>query len=61
MKNGVILAILSSLVFSMMNELVMIDSSTEVIFFRILIVIVLIYLMMKQSKVAFLKETCLRK
>lgn len=32
MKNGVILAILSSLVFSMMNELVMIDSSTEVIF-----------------------------
>ncbi|OAH57823.1 hypothetical protein AWH48_02080 [Domibacillus aminovorans] len=57
MKNGVILAILSSLVFSVMNALVKAVSLTipavEVVFFRSVIGTVLIYFMMRYSKVAF--------
>lgn len=57
MKNGVILAILSSLVFSIMNALVKAVSlsipSAEVVFFRSIIGAVIIYFMMRQSKVAF--------
>ncbi|OMP66266.1 DMT family transporter [Domibacillus epiphyticus] len=57
MKNGVILAIISSLVFSVMNALVKAVSLTipaaEIVFFRSLIGTVLIYLMMRHSKVAF--------
>jgi drug/metabolite transporter (DMT)-like permease len=57
MKNGVILAILSSLVFSIMNALVKAVSlsipSAEVVFFRSIIGTAIIYFMMKQSKVEF--------
>ncbi|PLT32020.1 DMT family transporter [Bacillus sp. V5-8f] len=57
MKNGVIMAIISSLVFSVMNALVKAVSLTiptaEVVFFRSLIGTVFIYLMMRNSKVAF--------
>ncbi|WP_078412652.1 DMT family transporter [Priestia abyssalis] len=57
MKNGVILAILSSLIFSIMNALVKAVSlsipSAEVVFFRSIIGTVIIYFMMRQSKVAF--------
>ena len=56
-NNGVILAIASSLVFSIMNAMVKAVSlsipSTEVVFFRSIIGTILICLMMKQSKVAF--------
>lgn len=57
MKNGVILAILSSLVFSIMNALVKAVSlsipSAEVVFFRSIVGTAIIYFMMRQSKVAF--------
>lgn len=57
MKDGVILAIISSLVFSVMNALVKAVSLTiptaEVVFFRSLIGIFFIYLMMRNSKVVF--------
>lgn len=60
MKNGAILAILSSLVFSIMNALVKAVSlsipSTEVVFFRSIIGTAMIYFMMRQSKVAFSTE-----
>lgn len=60
MKNGVILAILSSLVFSMMNALVKEVSLTipaaEVAFFRSIIGTVIIYFMMRSSQVAFSTE-----
>lgn len=60
MKNGVILAILSSLVFSIMNALVKAVSlsipSAEVVFFRSIIGTAIIYFMMKQSKVEFSKK-----
>ncbi|XEC93088.1 DMT family transporter [Paenibacillus tarimensis] len=57
MKNGVILAILSSLVFSIMNALVKEVSATippsEVVFFRSIIGTVIIVALMGQQKVAF--------
>jgi drug/metabolite transporter (DMT)-like permease len=57
MKNGVILSILSSFVFSVMNALVKAVSLTipaaEVVFFRSVIGTVIIYFMMRHSKVAF--------
>jgi len=57
MKNGVMFAMLSSLVFSIMNALVKKVSlsipSAEVVFFRSIIGTVIIYFMMRQSKVAF--------
>jgi drug/metabolite transporter (DMT)-like permease len=60
MKNGVILAIFSSLVFSIMNALVKAVSlsipSAEVVFFRSIIGTVIIYFMMRHSKVAFSTE-----
>ncbi|MFC4769094.1 DMT family transporter [Effusibacillus consociatus] len=60
MKNGVLLAILSSLVFSIMNALVKAVSFTipaaEVAFFRSIIGTVIIYFMMRHSKVAFSTE-----
>ncbi|WP_286676468.1 DMT family transporter [Peribacillus asahii] len=60
MKNGVILAILSSLVFSIMNALVKAVSlsipSAEVVFFRSIIGTIIIYFMMRHSKVAFSKK-----
>jgi drug/metabolite transporter (DMT)-like permease len=55
MTNGVYLAILSSLLFSIMNVLVKLISSTiptaEIVFFRGLIGVVAVYLMMRHSKV----------
>lgn len=60
MENGVILAILSSLVFSIMNALVKAVSlnipSAEVMFFRSIIGTIIIYYMMRQSSVAFSKK-----
>lgn len=60
MKNGVFLAILSSLIFSIMNALVKAVSftipSSEIVFFRSLIGTVLIYYFMRKSKVAFSTE-----
>ncbi|WP_286676570.1 DMT family transporter [Peribacillus asahii] len=60
MKNGVILAILSSLVFSIMNALVKAVSlsipSAEVVFFRSIIGTIIIYFMMRHSKVEFSKK-----
>jgi drug/metabolite transporter (DMT)-like permease len=60
MKNGVILSILSSLVFSVMNALVKAVSLTipaaEVVFFRSVIGTAIIYFMMRRSKVAFSKK-----
>jgi drug/metabolite transporter (DMT)-like permease len=60
MKNGVILAILSALVFSVMNALVKAVSfsipSAEVAFFRSMIGTAIIYFMMRQSKVVFSTE-----
>lgn len=57
MKNGVILAILSSFVFSVMNALVKAVSLNipvaEVVFFRSIIGTVIIFLLMRHSKVAF--------
>jgi drug/metabolite transporter (DMT)-like permease len=57
MNNGVMLAILSSLIFSVMNALVKAASltipSAEIVFFRSIIGTVIIYIMMRQSKVAF--------
>lgn len=57
MKNGVIFAMLSSLIFSVMNALVKEVSSTipssEVAFFRGLIGTVIIWFMMRHSEVAF--------
>jgi drug/metabolite transporter (DMT)-like permease len=57
MKNGVILALISSFVFSIMNALVKAVSltipSAEVVFFRSVIGTVLIYFIMKKSKVSF--------
>jgi drug/metabolite transporter (DMT)-like permease len=60
MKNGVILAILSSLVFSMMNALVKAVSlnipAAEVMFFRSIIGTAIIYFMMRHSHVPFSKK-----
>jgi len=60
MKNGVILAVLSSLVFSIMNALVKAVSlsipTAEVVFFRGMIGTVLILLLMRRSRVAFSTE-----
>ncbi|SHH16539.1 DMT family transporter [Tepidibacter thalassicus] len=57
MKNGVILAILSSLVFSVMNALVKAVSlsipSIEVVFFRSIIGTFILYLIMRKNKVSF--------
>ncbi|MCC5468032.1 DMT family transporter [Pelosinus baikalensis] len=60
MKSGIIFAMLSSLVFSVMNALVKAVSfsipSIEVVFFRSIIGTIMIYCMMRQSKVAFSTE-----
>lgn len=60
MKNGVLLAILSSLVFSIMNAFVKAVSlsipSTEIVFFRSIIGTIIIYFIMKKNKVGFSKE-----
>lgn len=57
MKNGVILAVLSSFVFSIMNALVKAASlslpSNEVVFFRSIIGTIMIYYFMRREKVAF--------
>ncbi|WLR54937.1 DMT family transporter [Mesobacillus subterraneus] len=57
MNNGAILAIVSSLIFSIMNALVKEVSDTipvaEIVFFRSIIGTVLIYILMKNSKVSF--------
>lgn len=57
MNNGVILSILSSLLFSIMNALVKAVSlnvpPAEVMFFRSVIGTIIIYFMMRQSKVSF--------
>ncbi|MCM3765624.1 DMT family transporter [Neobacillus niacini] len=57
MKNGVILAILASLIFSIMNALVKEVSSSiptaEVVFFRSLIGTIIIFILMRNSKVSF--------
>jgi len=57
MQNGVILAIFSSLVFSVMNALVKAVSlsipTAEIVFFRSVIGSVIIYFMMRQGGVAF--------
>ncbi|RXI44713.1 EamA family transporter [Clostridium tetani] len=60
MKNGVVFAILTSLVFSIMNALVKAVSlsipSTEVAFFRSFIGTILLYFIMKGNKVKFSKD-----
>jgi drug/metabolite transporter (DMT)-like permease len=60
MKNGVILAIVSSLVFSIMNALVKAVSlsipTAEVVFFRSIIGTVIIFFMMRHANVAFSTE-----
>ncbi len=60
MQNGVILALLSSLVFSIMNALVKAVSlsipSVEVVFFRSIIGTVIIYYLMRRENVAFSTE-----
>ncbi|TYR81822.1 DMT family transporter [Priestia megaterium] len=60
MKNGVILAIFSSLIFSVMNALVKAVSlsipAAEVVFFRSIIGTILIYVFMKQSRVVFSRK-----
>ncbi|MBT2571517.1 DMT family transporter [Planococcus sp. ISL-110] len=60
MKNGVYLAILSSLIFSVMNALVKAVSmnipAAEIMFFRSIIGTFIIYLIMKHSRVRFSKE-----
>lgn len=60
MKNGVILAVLSSFVFSIMNALVKAVSlaipSIEVVFFRSVIGTILICFLMKRSNVTLSKE-----
>lgn len=60
LKNGVLLAVLSSLVFSVMNALVKAVSlnipASEIMFFRSLIGTVIIFVMMRQSKTAFSKK-----
>jgi len=60
MKNGVTLAILSSLIFSIMNALVKAVSlnipAAEIMFFRSIIGAVIIYFMMRHSKVSFSKK-----
>lgn len=57
MKNGVILAIVSSLIFSIMNALVKAVSESiptaEVVFFRSIIGTILIFWLMRHSRVAF--------
>lgn len=56
-KNGVILAVLSSFIFSIMNALVKAVSvnipTAEVVFFRSVIGAIVIFFMMRQSNVAF--------
>ncbi|WP_034680716.1 DMT family transporter [Caldalkalibacillus mannanilyticus] len=60
MKNGVILAIFSSLVFSIMNVLVKAVSETiptaEIVFFRSFIGLIVIYILMLKSKVIFSRK-----
>ncbi|PFG12314.1 DMT family transporter [Bacillus sp. es.036] len=60
MKNGVILAIVSSVIFSLMNALVKSISDTvptsEIVFFRSFIGTVLIYFFMKSSNVPFSRK-----
>ena len=60
MKNGVFFAILSSLVFSIMNALVKAVSlsipSTEIVFFRSIIGTIIIYSIMRQRKLEFSTE-----
>ncbi|WP_051534169.1 DMT family transporter [Desulfitibacter alkalitolerans] len=60
MTNGVILAILSSLIFSIMNALVKAVSFTipasEIVFFRSIIGTVIILILIKYSKVKFSRE-----
>lgn len=60
MKNGVYLAILSSLIFSVMNALVKAVSmnipAAEVMFFRSIIGTLIIYFMMRHSRVTFSKK-----
>lgn len=60
MQNGVIMALLSSLVFSIMNALVKAVSlsvpAVEVVFFRSIIGTVIIYYLMRREKVAFSTE-----
>ncbi|RFU70587.1 hypothetical protein D0469_06585 [Peribacillus saganii] len=60
MKNGILLAVLSSLVFSIMNALVKAVSlnipSAEVMFFRSIIGTAMIYFLMVKSQVAFSKK-----
>ena len=60
MKNGVTLAILSSLIFSIMNALVKAVSlnipTAEIMFFRSIIGTMIIYFMMRHSKVNFSKK-----
>lgn len=60
MKNGAVLAVLSSLVFSVMNALVKAVSlsipAAEVVFFRSAIGTLMIFFMMRRHKVAFSTE-----
>ncbi|WP_270181222.1 DMT family transporter [Alkalihalobacillus sp. CinArs1] len=60
MKNGVLLAILSSLIFSIMNALVKSISDTvptsEIVFFRSFIGTVLIFFFMRSRKVSFSRK-----
>lgn len=60
MKNGVLLAILSSFVFSIMNALVKAVSLnipySETVFFRSLIGTIIIFIIMKNKKVGFSKK-----
>lgn len=57
MNNGAVLAIVSSLIFSIMNALVKEVSDTipvaEVVFFRSIIGTILVYILMKNCKVSF--------
>ncbi|MTH54426.1 EamA family transporter [Bacillus mangrovi] len=60
MNKGILLALLSSLVFSIMNALVKLVSadipSSEIVFFRSVIGTALIYLLMRKKKVSFSKS-----
>jgi drug/metabolite transporter (DMT)-like permease len=60
MKNGVTLAILSSLIFSIMNALVKAVSlnipAAEIMFFRSIIGTIIIYFMMRYSRISFSKK-----
>lgn len=57
MKNGVMAAVVSSLIFSIMNAIVKAVSLTtpliEVVFFRSIIGTIILFFMMKESKVKF--------